>query len=271
MITKTLKVRVKDRHAGFLRQGEREVNLAWNFCNDLSFRCLQREQRFLSDYDLQKYTKGASKLLSVESTAIQQVSEEYATRRKQFKKTKLRWRKSYGVRRSLGWMPFKAGAAKWVNGQVKYAGKFFKVWDSYGLSAYRFKAGSFSEDARGRWYFNVVVEVVAKPSVGTQTVGIDLGCKESAIDSNGEGVQGREYRKLEQQLSVAQRARNKQRIKSIHAKIKTRTGPKGLEGLRIREWKCEVCGTHHACRDTNSAINILGVGLDLLAGEQVTA
>ena len=350
MITKTLKVRVKDSHAGFLRQGAREVNLVWNFCNDLSFRCLQRDNRFLSGYDLQKYTKGASKLVSIDSTAIQQVCEEYATRRKQFKKSKLRWRKSYGARRSLGWVPFKAGAARWGNGQVKYAGQYFKVWDSYGLSAYRFKAGSFSEDARGRWYFNIVVEVTAKPSAGTKAVGIDLGCKEAATDSNGEGVKGREYRKLEQKLSVAQRARNKHRIKSIHAKIKnrrqdslhkysrklvnenaaifvgnvsslklvktnmaksvldaswgslkimleyksdhagivfrevneanttvtcsvckSRTGPKGLEGLRIREWKGEVCGTHHTCRDTNSAINILGVGLDLLAGEQVAA
>jgi putative transposase len=31
-----------------------------------------------------------------------------ATRRQQFKKTKLRWRASRGAKRSLGWIPFKA-------------------------------------------------------------------------------------------------------------------------------------------------------------------
>lgn len=71
--------------------------------------------------------------------------------RKQFKGPKLRWRISGGARRSLGWIPFKVGFTKWQNGQVKFAGKLFKVWDSYGLNAYKFRADSFSEDSRGRW------------------------------------------------------------------------------------------------------------------------
>ena len=39
------------------------------------------------------------------------------------------------------------------------------------------------------------------------------------------------------------------------------TGPTGLSGLSVREWKCAVCGTHHD-RDLNSAmvIDILGAG-----------
>ncbi len=349
MITKTLKVRVKDKHAYFLRQCAGEVNFAWNYVNDLSVKCLQRENRFLSGFDLQKYTKGASKLLSIDSTAIQAICEEYATRRLQFKKAKLAWRKSRGARRSLGWIPFKSGAAQWVNGQVKYAGHYFKVWDSYGLSQYSFRAGNFSEDARGRWYFNVVVEVAETHSTGTRAVGLDLGCKEAVTDSNGEGVTGREYRKLERKLGTAQRAKNKRRIKAIHAKIRNRrqdslhkysrklvnenaaifvgnvsslklvktkmaksvldagwgilktmlvykcdhagivikevneanttvscsecknhTGPKGLEGLRIRGWTCNVCGSMHD-RDMNAARNILAVGLDRLAGEKVAA
>src|SRR5699024_1125914 len=35
-------------------------------------------------------------------------------------------------------------------------------------------------------------------------------------------IKGREYRKLEQKLGIAQRAKNKQRVKAIHAKIKNR-------------------------------------------------
>ncbi|WP_281291314.1 RNA-guided endonuclease InsQ/TnpB family protein [Paraburkholderia panacisoli] len=45
---------------------------------------------------------------------------------------------------------------------------------------------------------------------------------------------------------------------------KRRTGPKSLEGLRIREWPCPECGAYHH-RDINSAENILTVGRRRLA------
>jgi putative transposase len=96
------------------------------------------------------------------------------------------------------------------------------VWDSCGLSGYNFRAGNLNQDARGRWYFNVVVEFEAGQSTGRNSVGIDLGCKEAATDSNGDGVKGREYRKLEANLGIAQRAKNKKRVKAIHAKIANR-------------------------------------------------
>jgi putative transposase len=66
------------------------------------------------------------------------------------------------------------------------------------------------------------VEVECAKSTGTSAVGIDLGCKETATDSNVYKIKGREYRKLEKQLGIAQRATNKKRVKSIHAKIKNR-------------------------------------------------
>ena len=150
------------------------------------------------------------------------VGIEYAARRKQFKKAKLNWRKSGGVKRSLGWIPVRQDCISFKNGQVYHNKQYFNIWDSYGLSQYRFKSGSFSEDAQGRWYFNVAVDVALTPTTGTQSVGIDLGCKETATDSNGEGIKGREYRQLEEKLGIAQRANKPQRIKAIHAKIKHR-------------------------------------------------
>ncbi|MBB5460244.1 zinc ribbon domain-containing protein [Paraburkholderia sp. Cpub6] len=43
-----------------------------------------------------------------------------------------------------------------------------------------------------------------------------------------------------------------------------RTGPKGLEGLGIREWACFECGAYHH-RDISAAVNILAAGRRHLA------
>lgn len=220
--TKTLKVRVKDKHAKQLSEMARAVNFVWNYINELSARSIKEQGRFLSAYDIHPYTKGAGKELGLHSQTLQCIASEYVTRRKQFKKAKLRWRNSGGARRSLGWIPINTAAASWKHGQVFFNGHYFNVWDSYGLSHYTFRMASFNEDARGRWYFNVVVQIESVASAGTKAVGIDLGCKEAATDSNGAGVTGREYRRLEAKLGIAQRANNKTRAKSIHAKIKYR-------------------------------------------------
>jgi hypothetical protein len=48
------------------------------------------------------------------SATVQLVCEEYATRRKQFRRARLNWRVSNrkSAKYSLGWVPFKVGAAK---------------------------------------------------------------------------------------------------------------------------------------------------------------
>ena len=201
----------------------REVNQVWNFCNETSHRAIRERCQFLSGYDLQKLTNGFSKCegILIGSPTVQQVCEDYAKARKQFKKAKLRWRVSnpQSSQYSLGWIPFKARALQYKAGQIAFAGQKFSLWDSYGLADYAWRAGSFSQDARGRWYLNVVVKVQAQPSAGTASVGIDLGLKEAAVASSGERIEGRFYRKLEAKLGIAQRAHKKQRVKAIHAKI----------------------------------------------------
>lgn len=222
----TLRCRVKDKHASFLKAQAREVNFVFNYCNDLSFKVLQREGTFCSSAYLDKFTAGATKVgLSLHSQTVQAISKELVTRRHQFKKAKLKWRVSGGPRRSLGWIPFKASAVSYRQGQVWYCGKPICLWDSYGLKDYDLGMGSFSEDARGRWYFNVTVKVQAKPMcrvpLASGAIGIDLGQKTFMADSSGVEVPAhRLYRKAEEKLASAQRACKKDRVRSLHADIK---------------------------------------------------
>lgn len=220
---KTLKVRVKDKHAPQLRRMAKSVNFVWNYINELSYRSIRERGVFLSAYDINPYTKGAGEDLGLHSQTLQCISAEYSTRRKQFNKARLRWRKSGGTRMSLGWIPIGAQGSKWKSGQVFHNGRYFKVWDSYGLSGYKFRSASFNEDARGRWYFNVAVDVEVKFSQGQGAVGVDLGIKDVATCSDGDKLEnGRFYRSMEDKLAKAQISRNKKRVRAIHAKIKNR-------------------------------------------------
>ena len=342
---KTLQVRIKDKHAKTLDAMAREVNFVWNYINELSYTHTQRTGRFLSGFDIQKYTAGATKEgLAIRSHTVDLISMEYAERRRQFKKRKLRWRVSFGSEKSLGWIPFKGDGIRYKSGQLQYGGKLFSLWDSYGLSNYVLRAGSFNQDSRGRWYANIAVDDKAEKSTGTHSLGIDLGLKAFATLSTGEKIEGqRIYRGAEKSLSVAQRANKRRQAKCISAKIKnrrkdflhklstalvknngaifvgnvnasslaktkmaksvmdagwssfrtmlkykcdhagvlfeevneahstvtcsacgSRSGPSGLEGLRIREWTCGDCGATHD-RDTNAALNILARGHASLA------
>ena len=218
---KTIEVRVRDKHAKVLRAMAFETNQVWNFVNELSCRMVRERGRWMSGFDFSPYTVGASKEFEhIGSSTIQEVCEQYASKRRAAKRAKLRWRKSFGDRRSLGWVPFKARAAKWKNGQVVFAGRHFKVWDSYGLSGYTFRAGCFAEDARGRWYFCAAVEMPVEMSMGQGAVGIDLGLKATATCSDGQVLEGRAGARYAAKLARAQRARRKREVRAIHAKIR---------------------------------------------------
>ncbi len=230
MQTKTLKLRIKDKHAAWLGGLAREVNTVFNFCNEVSMKAsnpYSGKPKWLTGYDLQKLVSGSTKgedALSIPSQTLQQVCEEYATRRKQFKKHRLNWRVSNpkSSKYSLGWLPLKKGAVVYKAGQVRYAGKLLSLWDSYGLDKFELRGGSLSEDSRGRWYLNVCVQVEVAPSKGTACVGIDLGLKEAATCSDGQVLASRWYRNAEVSLATAQRSKKKKRVKAIHAKTANR-------------------------------------------------
>jgi putative transposase len=221
---KTLQVRVKDKHAALLTRMSQQVNFVWNYLNETSQKAILDRKHFMSGYDLQKLCSGYTScegILLVSGT-VETVCDEYVTRRRKFKRIRLNWRVSNRAssRYSLGWVPFKAKHIRYRSGQVVYAGHRFSVWDSYGLGDYDLRAGSFSQDARGRWYFNVAVQVSTEKSEGTAALGIDLGLKTAVTTSDGQTFTGRLYRASEAKLSKAQRANKKRLARTINAKIK---------------------------------------------------
>jgi putative transposase len=230
--TRVLRLRLKDKHAADLREMASAVNTVWNYCNNLGMQVLDRERRFMTGFDFQKYLNGASKEgLAVGSAVFQQVAEEFATRRRQFGKRRLRWRVSNPKRSnySLGWIPFKARSLTYKAGQIRFQGLLLGLWDSYGLADYELGAGSICEDSRGRWYLNVTVKIarkalpVAAPIESLNAVGIDLGLKDLYATSDGATVEAKRfYRDLEHSLATAQRVGKKRRVKAIHAKIANR-------------------------------------------------
>lgn len=225
---RTLRLRIKDKHAKVLRTMAYAVNLVWNYINELSVRVLERERRFIGSAEIQSYLNGASREgLDVGSAVFQQVADDYVTRRVQHRKRRLAWRKSFGARRSLGWIPFKARSLKYHAGRIRFQGHCLSLWDSYGLSGYELGAGTISEDARGRWYINICATPKQAPQVQRQlfvdAVGLDLGLNNFAATHDGTMIEAQQYyRQMEQPLALAQRARKKKRVQALHAKIAAR-------------------------------------------------
>jgi hypothetical protein len=125
--TKTLKVRIRNKHIKTLNSRAFAVNQVGNYCNEIGYRSIKKRQKWLLGYDFQNYTKGAGKELGLNSATVQMIGHEYATRRKQLKKARLNWRKSGGVKRSLGWLPVRKDCISFKNGQVYHNKHHFKI------------------------------------------------------------------------------------------------------------------------------------------------
>lgn len=218
----TYQYRIKDStsHKQLARMGW-SVNFVWNFCNEVSMLALRRDGKWLTAYDLHKLTAGCSKALGLQGHTIQKVCSEYVTRRRQFRRRRLAWRSK---KRSLGWIPFDAGAIRVEGDAITYYGHTFRFWLSREIQG-TIKTGSFTEDARGRWYVNLQCEVPDEPQqkLGLNGVGIDLGLSDQIACSDGpKHSRANITCTYADQLGMAQRAGKKKRAQALHAKIRNK-------------------------------------------------
>lgn len=217
-IIKTYKYRVRDKHSAHLNRLARKVNLVWNFLNDSQKHALKWGKKWPNWLDLEKLTTGSSKELGLQSKIIGQICKQYAQSRQQNRKPYLRYR----GQKSLGWVPMRGEAIKLRPDGFRCHGNLYSVWLSRPIpeGAKVCDRSSFSQDATGNWYLNLIIEILVSATEKTSQIGIDLGLKDLATLSDGNViVMPGYYRKSQDKLAKAQRAKKKRQIKKIHAKI----------------------------------------------------
>ena len=223
---KTFSFRVKDRRAGrrSLAPKGRAVNTVWNYCNEISRRSAERGKKWVGKQELRALTKGAGRELGLPSQVVQEVIDQFLKSRRQSGRPRLRWRVSRGPRRSLGWIPFTNQDVAVLGDAVLLRGERFRIWKHRDIPG-RIKCGSFSEDARGRWYVNLVVEVPRPAATNrTRIVGYDLGHRTVATGFNAPDLeQARFYRgDMEARIAEAQRRGRRRHARTLAAKVKNR-------------------------------------------------
>ncbi len=230
LFTRTLRLKVRPEAYGWLNQAAVEVNQVFNWANETGMDAADRNRRanprWLTGFDLDKLSAGASKYFErIGADTIQRVNHEYAQKRKQFRKYKLHWRVSFGARRSLGQVPFKAASLKRKGNALRFAGKMFRVFNREYLGDHKFRDGCFAQDALGDWYLCVPVKIAAAaPSPApNEAVGIDLGLKSIATTSEGERLEaGKWTAGIAERLAQAQRRGHKRQAKRLHRKAANR-------------------------------------------------
>lgn len=217
----TIKLRLCDKHTVELNRQARTVNFVWNYCNEISNKAWRDHHRWLSKFDLQRLTAGASTELDIHAHTIQRTCRAFTYARDAKRRSRVRWRS----RKSLGWVPFNKGHVTFDGSTFKFRGAVYSTMHlSPRLSAgVKIGAGSFNADARGRWYINLPIKVECADMATDRHVGIDLGLKDLATLSTGEKIKTPKfYRKSEALLAQVQRAKKTKHALRIHAKITNR-------------------------------------------------
>lgn len=217
----TYRYRVKSLQGELNRQA-RAVNFVWNYCNDAQRHAVKWGRKWLTGFDLSYLTSGSCREIGLGGSTVLAIGTQYAKSRAQHRRPWLRYR----GKKSLGWIPFRARQIRRTPEGFLFGGMIYRVFQSRDLPANATikDGGSFSQDAKGRWYLNIVFE---SPEAGRREiekcVGIDLGLKELATLSNGEVITNpRWLRTLSDKFGKAQRARKKGLVRTTHAKIASR-------------------------------------------------
>jgi len=227
-VPRTLRLKVRREAYPWLNAAAIEVNTVWNWANEISSKAARPfagKPRWLSGFDLNNLSAGATECFAhIGADTIQRVNGEYALKRRQFKRLRLRWRVSRGARRSLGWVPFKAASLKRRGRAVRFCGKTCRVFEPERLEGLKWRQGCFAQDAVGDWWLCLPVLASIEPSVAPRAaVGIDLGLKDIAVTSDGERLDaGRFYRGIEAAIAQAQRLGHKRQAKRLHRRAANR-------------------------------------------------
>jgi putative transposase len=147
----TLRQRIKDKHTKYLRdvglRDESGLELSATLCR---IKVFQRERRFMSGYDLQKYTNGASKEGLQPAFANDSRRLPLNTQRGASSSRKLSWlgAKAAACGARLAGFPFKASGITYAHGQIRYGKVWLSLWDSYGLKTMTLVRAAFRRRAR---------------------------------------------------------------------------------------------------------------------------
>lgn len=220
----TFKYRIKDSaHANRLSRCAFACNQVWNYCVETQRlaqkrRALGGNNRWPSAIDLCRLTQGCARDLGIHSDTVNQICRSFVRSRDQHRKCP-GFRASKGPKRALGWVPVVPRAASFDGETVIYLKRRYRLWLSRPIEG-DYRGGAFVQDARSRWYATFQCEIADDMVTGAGEVGIDLGLKALATLSTGETVPAlQHYRKYEEALGRAQRARRKPLVRAIHAKI----------------------------------------------------
>lgn len=225
--TKTLRLKVKPNSYAWLTSAVREVNFVWNWANETSEKAARRftgKTQWLDGFDLCGLSSGASKETKfINADTIQRICIEYSFRRKVAKKVLLKWRKSSGTRKSLGWVPFKAASIKRKGAGLRFCGKSIRIFERELLDEVQWRDGCFSQDSLGDWWCCLSIRVPSESGQQFGEVGIDLGLKNMAVSSDGERLEsGSFYRSIELKIADVQRRGHKRQAKRLHRKAARR-------------------------------------------------
>jgi hypothetical protein len=152
----TYRYRIKDKHAARLAAQARAVDFVWNYCNETQMKAAKDGRRWLSGYDLWKLVAGCTKEgLDLHAHTAMRVCIEYDKSRRQHRTPWLRWRKSKGSGRSLGWCRSTPGTYGSATADLSFARNVMMSGSHRPLpEGAKIGAGSFSQDSKGHWYIN---------------------------------------------------------------------------------------------------------------------